>query len=95
LDLFAGCKQIKLLLQPERVHIDIELPPDLYRRLHETAARYGCTAQQLILRSIETAVDATPWPRPKQRLSLDEPLVPPTGKPINPTEEQIYGVGFP
>lgn len=64
--------------------ISIELPRDLNFRLHEIAATHGCTAQQLILRSIETAVAATPRQRPKKRLNLDEPFVPPTGKPINP-----------
>lgn len=78
-------------MQPERGHINIELPRDLYRRLHEIAARHGCSAQQLILQIIESAVAAAPRQRPKKRLNLDKPLVPPTGKPINPTDEQIYG----
>lgn len=83
-------------MQPERVHTSVELPRDLYRRLNEIAARHGCTAQQLILRSIESTVSAAPRRRANKRLSLDEPLVPPTGKPINPTDEQIYGgIEFP
>lgn len=82
-------------MQPEPIHISIELPRYVYQRLREIAATLGCTAEQVILRSIETGVDATPRPRPKQRLSLDEPLVPPTGEQISPPEEQIYGVGFP
>jgi hypothetical protein len=78
-------------MQPERVRTSIELPRDLYRRIHEVAARHGCSAQQLILQSIEAAVLAAPRQRPEKRLSLDEPLVPPTGKPIHPTDEQLYG----
>lgn len=84
------------IMQPERISTNIELPGDLYRRLTELAARHGCSAQQLILQSIESAVAAAPRQRSKKRLNLDEPLVPPTGGPINPTEEQIYGgIEFP
>ena len=72
-------------MQPERVRTSIELLGDLYRRIHEVAA------QQLIVQSIEAAVLAAPRHRLKKRLSLDEPLVPPTGKPIHPTDEQLYG----
>jgi hypothetical protein len=83
-------------MQPERVSTSIELPRDLYRRLHEIAARHGCSTQQLILQRIESAVATASRQRPKKRLNLDEPLLPPTGGPINPTEEQIYGgIEFP
>jgi len=78
-------------MQPERVHTSIEISRDLFHSLHEIAGRHGCSTQQLILQSIESAVAAAPRERPKKRLNLDEPLVPPTGKPINPTHEQIYG----
>ncbi|HZQ52755.1 MAG TPA: hypothetical protein VFB14_11195 [Bryobacteraceae bacterium] len=72
------------------------MPRDLHRRLHEIAARRGCSARQLILQSIENAVSSSERQRPKRRLSLDTPLVPPTGKPINLTDEQIYaGIEFP
>lgn len=83
-------------MQPEPVHISVELPRDLYCRLNEMAARCGCTAPQLILRSIESAVVAVLRQRSKKRLSLDGALVPPAGKAINPTDEQIYGgIEFP
>ena len=83
-------------MQPERVTTNVELPGDLYRRLNEVAARRGCSPQQFIVRSIESAVADAPRQKTSKRLSLDKPLVPPTGGPINPTEEQIYGgIEFP
>lgn len=68
----------------------------LHRRLHEAAARQGCSARNLILRSIERENhDLTPL-RPQWRLRLEPPIVPSTGKPFDFTSEQIYDlVEFP
>jgi hypothetical protein len=74
----------------DSVRTSIDLPRDLHRRLHEAAARKGCSARQLILRSIECAVqEATPR-RQRRRLALDSPIVPSTGKPFTLTNEQIH-----
>ena len=44
-------------VNPESIRTSIDVPRDLHRRLHEVAARKGCSARQLILRSIERAVE--------------------------------------
>lgn len=78
------------------VRTSIDIPRDLHRRLREAAARKGCSARQLILRSIEQAVAEAAAKRPRRRLSLDPPIVPSTGKPIDLTNEQIYDlIDFP
>jgi hypothetical protein len=72
------------------------LPRDLHRRLREAAARKGCSARQLILASIERAVEEAEPARPQRRLSLDTPLVPSRGKKFDLTNEQIYDlIEFP
>ena len=69
-----------------------DLPRDLHRRLHEAAARRGCSARQLILQSIETVVSNSEPVRPRRRLSLETPIVPATGKPFDLDNEQIYAL---
>ena len=82
-------------MQPNSIRTSVDLPRDLHRRLHELAARRGCSARQLIVQSIENAVLSSRQ-RPKKRLNLDVPLVPLTGKPIRLDEDQIYaGIEFP
>jgi hypothetical protein len=81
---------ILALVNPESVLTSIDLPRDLHRRLHEVAARKGCSARQLIVRSIEQAVDEATPKRPRRHLSLNPPIVPSTGKPIDLSNEQIY-----
>ena len=71
------------------VRTSIDVPRELHRRLREAAARRGCSARQLILASIERAVQ-TETARPRRRLSLDPPLIPPAGRRIDLTNEQIY-----
>ena len=78
------------VVSTDSVRTSIDLPRDLHRRLHEAAARKGCSARQLILRSIEQAVEEATPKRPQRRLSLDRPIVPSTGKPFDLTNEQIY-----
>ena len=84
-------------MNPDSVRTSIDLPRDLHRRLHEAAARRGCSARQLILASIEQAVVQNEPARPRRRLSLDPPLVPAKGrKPFDLTNEQIYDlIEFP
>ena len=72
------------------VRTSIDLPRDLHRRLHEAAARKGCSARQLILASIKQAVEQNEPTRPRRRLSLDRPIVPSTGRRIDLTNERIY-----
>jgi hypothetical protein len=83
-------------VKQDSVRTSIDLPRDLHRRLHEAAARKGCSARQLILRSIEHAVNEIVPRRPRRHLSLDPPIVPSTGKPFDLTNEQIYDlIDFP
>ena len=80
--------------RPVRTSIDV--PRDLHRRLREIAARRGCSARQLILESIETAIQQATPQRSKRRLSLDRPIVSLKGKPFNLTNEKIHElVEFP
>jgi hypothetical protein len=63
------------------VRTSLDIPAPLHRRLHEAAAKRGCSARQLILRSIERLVEEeAPDPGPRIRL----PLVPPAGRQIRP-----------
>lgn len=78
-------------MEKPTVRTSLDIPAALHRRLHEAAARKGCSARQLILRSIERAVEETEPARPARRLSLDPPLIPANGrKPFDLTNEQIY-----
>jgi hypothetical protein len=80
----------------QTIRTSIDLPRDLHRKLHELAARKGCSARQLILRSIADSVDVPEPQRPKRRLKLDNPIIPSTGKPFDLTNEQIYDlIEFP
>lgn len=77
-------------MEQKAIRTSIDLPRDLHRRLHEAAARKGCSARKLILAGIERAVEETTPSRPKRRLNLDIPLVPPAGRKITLTNEQAY-----
>jgi hypothetical protein len=72
------------------VRTSIDLPRDLHRRLHEAAARKGCSARKLILEGVERAVEESKSSRPKRRLSLDPPLIRPAGRRIAVTNEEAY-----
>ena len=74
-------------MEETAIRTSIDLPRDLHRRLHEAAARKGCSARKLILAGIERAVEDTAPTRPKLRLTLDESLVPPAGRRIDFTNE--------
>lgn len=74
------------------MRMSIDMPRDLHRGLRELAARRGCSIRQLILRSIERTVEEAEPAQPVRRLSLDPPLIPPTGRRIGLTNEQIYNL---
>jgi hypothetical protein len=68
-------------MKPETIRTSLDIPAPLHRRLHEAAARRGCSARQLILRSIEQVV-AEESRDEDRRVRL--PLVPATGRRIRP-----------
>jgi len=79
-----------MVMGSHSIRTSIDVPRELHRRLHEAAARKGCSARQLILKSIEQAVqDALPERR-QRRLDLTRPIVPSRGKPFDLTNEQIH-----
>lgn len=83
-------------MKAKPIRTSIDLPRDLHRRLHEAAARKGCSARKLILEGIEHAVEEAKASRPARRLDLSTPLIPPTGRKIDLTNEQIYDlIEFP
>ena len=77
-------------MEQTAIRTSIDLPRDLHRRLHEAAARKGCSARKLILAGIERAVDETQPTRPKRRLSLNTSLIPPPGRKLDMTNENLY-----
>jgi hypothetical protein len=78
-------------MEKTAIRTSIDIPRDLHRRLHEEAARKGCSARMLILSCIEKAVEEAAAPQPRRRLRLDPPLVPPAGRgTIDFTNEEIY-----
>lgn len=77
-------------MEPKPIRTSLDLPRDLHRRLHEAAARKGCSARKLMLDGIERAVDEAKSTRPKRRLKLDPPLIRPAGRHIDLTNEKIY-----
>jgi hypothetical protein len=77
-------------MKPVAIRTSIDVPRDLHRRLHEAAARKGCSARKLILAGIERAVEEVKPSRPSRRLSLDPPLIRPAGRCVNITNEEAY-----
>jgi hypothetical protein len=77
-------------MKSSAIRTSIDLPRGLHRRLHEAAARNGCSARKLILIGIERTVEESKAARPKRRLSLDPPLIRPAGRRIGLTNEEIY-----
>ncbi len=77
-------------MKANAIRTSVDLPQDLHRRLHEAAARKGCSARKLILVGIERAVEETKAARPKRRLNLDTPLIRPAGRRIDITNEKAY-----
>ena len=84
-------------MEKNTVRTSLDIPVALHRRLHEAAGRQGCSARQIILRSIERAVDEIAPERPRRRISLEPAIVPSKGrKPFDLTNEQIHDlIEFP
>jgi len=73
------------------IRTSVDLPRELHQRLHEAAARRGCSARRLIIGGIERIVREEEPARPKHRLDLRaKALVRGTGRPIDLTSEQVY-----
>ena len=77
-------------MKSDAVRTSIDVPRDLHRRVHEAAARKGCSARKLILEGIAKAVEEARPSRPRRRLSLDPPLIRPAGRTIRITNDEIY-----
>ena len=77
-------------MEPETIRTSIDIPRQLHRKLHEAAARKGCSARRLILEGIERAVEDVKSERPRRRLKLDPPLIKPAGRRITLTNEKLY-----
>ncbi len=88
-DLFKSLAD-NLSMMSNAIRTSIDLPRDLHRRVHEAAARKGCSARKLILAGIERAVEEAKVSRPSRRLSLDQPLIRPAGRRISITNEEAY-----
>jgi hypothetical protein len=83
-------------MKEDTIRTSLDVPIGLHRRLHEAAAREGCSARRLILRGVERAIREVEPQRPRRRLSLDVAIVASTGKPFDLTNEQIYDlIEFP
>ncbi len=99
LDLFKSLAYSPAVDHPvkkQTIRTSLDVPAALHRRLHEAAARQGCSARQLILRSIERAVQEAAPARPRRRLHLEPPIVASTGKTFDLTNAQIYDlIEFP
>jgi hypothetical protein len=74
----------------ETIRTSLDIPCDLHRRLRETAVRKGCSARQLILASIRSAVDEKLPRVGNKRLRLDSPIVTSRGEAFHLTNEQIH-----
>lgn len=71
-------------MKPDTVRTSIDVPRELHRRLKKAAAERGCSARQLILRSLETAVsEPAPFKAPRRLDLRNKPLIPSTGKPLD------------
>ena len=83
-------------MKPDPIRTSVDLPRELHRRLHEAAARRGCSARHLILQSIEHEVENMTPAGIKQRLNLEEIRIPSTGKPLPVNDANIYDfIEFP
>ena len=51
-------------MKSSAIRTSIDRPRDLHRRVHEAAARKGCSARKLILAGIERAVEGAKVPGP-------------------------------
>ena len=72
------------------VRTSIDLPVDVHQRLHEAAARKGCSARRLILSGIEKALEQSGLMVLGKRLVLEPSLIKPAGRGIELSSERIY-----
>ena len=81
----------------ETVRTSLGIPVSLHRQLNQLAARQGCSARQLVLRSFERAIAEAESPSLRRRLTMDGAIVPSRGGgPITLTNEQVYDlIEFP
>jgi hypothetical protein len=84
-------------MESKPIRTSIDLPRDLHRRVHEAAARKGCSARKLMLEGIEHAVAEVQPSRPVRRLNFDNPPIPAAGRRLGLlTNEEIYDlIEFP
>jgi hypothetical protein len=83
-------------MESKPIRTSIDLPRDLHRRIHEAAARKGCSARRLMLEGIERVVEEVQPTRPARRLDFDNPPIPATGRKFYLTNEEIYDlIEFP
>jgi len=84
-------------MESKPIRTSIDLPRDLHRRVHEAAARKGCSARKLILEGIERVVEESQPARPLRRLDFDNPPFPPAGRRLGLlTNEELYDlIEFP
>ena len=79
LDLRKSQAYAESTMKHDSVRTSLDIPAPLHRKLHEAAARRGCSARQLILGYMERLV-AEELPREPRRVSL--PLVPAAGRGV-------------
>ena len=79
-------------MRSDSVRTSLDLPRELHRRLHELAARKGCSVRQLILSTIERTLQEQTSRRPQRRLSLETPIVPSRGKPFDLSNEELHAL---
>jgi hypothetical protein len=81
IDLRKSPPYTDIVMKLGSIRTSLDIPAPLHRKLHEAAARRGCSARQLILRSIERLVEEE-LPDAGYRVAL--PLVPSAGRRIRP-----------
>jgi hypothetical protein len=87
---YLNPSDMMLSMKPGSIRTSIDIPRELHRRLREAVAHRGCSARQLILASMERALEEPAPARPQRRLRLDPPLIPPRGRRIDLTNERLY-----
>jgi hypothetical protein len=79
-------------MKPSHVRVSLDVPRELHRRVHEEAARMGCSSNELMLAGIEQVVNGHRAERPRKRLQLDPPLIRPAGRRIDPSNNHIHDI---
>lgn len=77
-------------MQRQTVRTSLDIPVQLHRQIHDVAAQLGCSARELILRSLERIVEEN-QPKPRTRVKL--PIIRTGGPPIGPftNDEALFG----